>query len=222
MSARTTTPPPPPPASAAPARPSAPDAAPDRPDRETPRAERCRALAELTRHYLAARRTLLFWLGTALLGLGWTIAAPGIGYLLDGDLFGIAVGGVFLLIAAALMVPTALALGGAAREDLRTRAALHAWAALDRDPRTRAQWHAPERALLLALPALLVCCAGPVLGAATVATGLHEHLTYPVAFGLAGILTVCGALALAKAADYYRLVVRELGPPARPKGGAHR
>ncbi|MFH8366178.1 hypothetical protein [Streptomyces sp. NPDC018031] len=209
MSARTTTPPPP--------LPSAPGPASAWTDRQTLRAERSRALADLSRHYLDGRRTMLLWLVTGLLGLGWAIAAPGVEYLLEGDLFGTALGGALLLIAVVLMVPSVLALGGAVREDLRTRGVLHGWARLDRDPVARAAWHAPARALFLALPALGVCCTGLVLGAVTAADGTH-----PVLLGLCGILTACGALGMVKALDYYRLVARELSVPARPAGGAHR
>ncbi|MFF8813235.1 hypothetical protein [Streptomyces pactum] len=192
------------------------------PGREALRAARSRALAELAGHHLAERRTLLLWLGTALLVVGWLLAVPGVGYLADGDVFGAAAGGGCLLLAGALAAPSALALGQAAREDLRARAELRRWALLDRDPDRRAHWYVPRQARLLVLSALAVCGGGLALGLTAALSGPPGVLSFPAALGLGAVLAVMGGAGLLKAADFYRLVIRELGPPARPRGGAHR
>ncbi|MFC0600478.1 hypothetical protein [Streptomyces palmae] len=188
--------------------------------------ERTQALEVLVPRYLARGRTLLLWLLTGVLGLGWTIASPGVGHLLRGELFDLVLGGLMLLLAASLLIPGTLVLGGAIREDIRVRDLLHRWAALHRQPpqappeapyeqqqgRARPRWHAPGSALFLLLPSLLLCCTGALMVTTGLGRLLHGHAVPVLGLGLAGILAGGGALGLAKAIDYYRLVARELTP----------
>ncbi|KUJ70010.1 hypothetical protein ACZ90_06510 [Streptomyces albus subsp. albus] len=220
MTARSRAPLPPPPPL-----PQPPGAGADRASAEATAEERAQALEALVPRYLARGRTLLLWLLTGLLGLGWSIASPGLGHLLRGELFDLVLGGIMLLLAAALLIPGVLVLGGAIREDIRVRGLLHGWAALRRLPWEEQHgqwrepagpgWHAPGAALFLLLPSLLLCCTGVLLGTIGLSRLLHGHTVPAVGLGLAGILAAGGALGLAKAVDYYRLVARELAP-ARP------
>ncbi|MFK4182635.1 hypothetical protein ACI2L4_01235 [Streptomyces sparsogenes] len=187
---------------------AAPDAAaPPDADRADLLAERTEELRELTARYLARRRALLLWLATGLVAAGWAAAWAGWRYVAAGDVVSVALGVFLLALAAGLAVPSALAVASGARDDLEARERLRAWARSARDRDTLARWHSPGRALFWLLPSLVLCCFGSA-SAAMAAAGDGSALT----LGLAVLLAGTGALGMAKAVGYYRLVSRELTP----------
>lgn len=201
-----------------PSLPSPPDPAPDirsGPDRAGLLAERTEALRELVPWYLARRRALLFWLAAGLIAVGWAAAWAGSRYVGMGDVISVVLGVFFLAVSVGFVVPSALAVISGVRDDLEARERLRAWAGAARDRDSLAQWHSPGRALFWLLPSLLLCCFGSASAARAAAVDGSAR-----ALGCAVVLAGTGALGMAKAVGYYRLVTRELtpAPEADPEG----
>ncbi|MDX3226424.1 hypothetical protein [Streptomyces sp. ME19-01-6] len=188
---------PPPPPGPAPDRPS-------RPDRAAHLAERAEALRELVPSYLARRRALLLWLAAGLIAVGWAAIWVGCRYVAMGDVVSVVLGVFCLALAVGLVVPSTLAVASGVREDLEARERLLAWAGSARDRDSLARWHSPGRALFWLLPSLVLCCFGSASAAMAAVDGSARAL------GFALLAGGTGALGMAKAVGYYRLVSREL------------
>ncbi|MEU0808839.1 hypothetical protein [Streptomyces sp. NPDC005970] len=185
------------------------------PDHADLLAEREEALRELVPWYLGRRRALLFWLAAGLISVGWVAAWAGSRYVGMGDVVSVVLGVFFLAVAVGFVVPTTLAMTSGVRDDLEARERLRAWAGAGRDRDSLARWHSPGRALFWLLPSLLLCCFGSASAARAAAVDGSVR-----ALGCAVVLAGTGALGMAKAVGYYRLVTRELtpAPEADPEG----
>lgn len=196
--------------------PSPPDPASGRPSPPAGRAdrlaERAETLRELVPSYLARRRALLLWLAAGLVATGWAAIWAGCRYVVMDDVVSVVVGAFFLAVAVGLVVPSTLAVASGVRDDLEARERLRAWAGSARDRDSLARWHSPGRALFWLLPSLVLCCFGAASTAAAAADGSARAL------GFALVAAGTGALGMAKAVGYYRLVSRELTPaPEEPE-----
>jgi hypothetical protein len=169
-------------------------------------AERTEALRELVPPYLARRRALLLWLAAGLIEVGWAAIWLGCRYVAMGDAVSVVLGAFCLAVAVGLVVPSALAVTSAVRDDLEARERLRAWARSARDRDSLARWHSPGRALFWLLPSLVLCC----FGAASAAVAAMDGSARALGFALVAAGT--GALGMAKAVGYYRLVSRQLTP----------
>ncbi|MDW6060655.1 hypothetical protein SAZ11_24940 [Streptomyces sp. FXJ1.4098] len=196
--------------------PSPPDPASGRPSPPAGRAdrlaERAEVLRELVPSYLARRRALLLWLAAGLVATGWAAIWVGCRYVVMDDVVSVVVGAFFLAVAVGLVVPSTLAVASGVRDDLEARERLRAWAGSARDRDSLALWHSPGRALFWLLPSLVLCCFGAASTAVAAADGSARAL------GFALVAAGTGALGMAKAVGYYRLVSRELTPaPGEPE-----
>jgi hypothetical protein len=175
--------------------------------------DRARAMGALARWYLAPHRALLLWLATTVFALGWALAVSGYEFLVTGEAVEHVLGVIFLGLALGATVPSSLGVASGIRRDVSVGARLRDWADLDRDPQTLPRWRVPGSALLWLLPSIVLCCLGPALGASA-AVSDDDAENIGMIMGIAVVFATAGALGMAKAIGYYRLVRRELLPPA--------
>ncbi|MEU4890815.1 hypothetical protein AB0B12_41300 [Streptomyces sp. NPDC044780] len=202
--------------------PSPPPAPDERPwnDRAGLLDERARAMGALARWYLAPHRALLLWLSTLVFALGWTLAVSGFQFLVQGEIIEHILGVIFLGLALGATVPSSLGVISGIRRDVFVGACLRDWAELERDPGTLPHWRVSGGALLWLGPSIVLACLGLVLGGSAVFSDIDTESFGTVA-GIGIVFAMAGALGMAKAIDYYRLVSRELAPETgAPETGA--
>ncbi|MFF2522013.1 hypothetical protein [Streptomyces liangshanensis] len=186
-------------------------------------AERDATVLALARRALAVRRLLLLWAAAAVAVLGWAAVGLAVRSIEDGGL-GLLNGLVALVLAAALLISAAVALGLWVRRDRDVRDRLDAWAFLGPEPVTDQRVRAHGRSVLWLLPSVCLCLAGTavaVRAAARMDTVTLSATAY--ALGLGGTLLVTGLLGLVRSLGHQRWAGRLLDPvPVRGGGGAHR
>ncbi|WP_432047716.1 hypothetical protein [Streptomyces asiaticus] len=179
---------------------------------------RARAMGALARWYLAPHRALLLWLSTLVFALGWSLAVSGFQFLVKGEIIEHVLGVIFLGLALGATVPSSLGVVSGIRSDVFVGACLRDWAELERDPRTLPHWRVSGGALLWLGPSIVLACLGLALGGFAVFSDVGTESVGTVA-GIGLVFAAAGALGMAKAIDYYRLVGRELRPLRSDTGG---
>lgn len=175
--------------------------------------ERARAMGTLARWYLAPHRALLLWLSALVFALGWTLAVSGFQFLVKGEIVEHVLGVIFLGLALGATVPSSLGVASGIRRDVFVGACLRDWAELERDPETLPHWRVSGGALLWLGPSIVLACLGLALGGFAFFSDIGTESFGTVA-GIGVVFAAAGALGMAKAIDYYRLVSRELRPGA--------
>ncbi|MFD8331742.1 hypothetical protein ACFV42_03625 [Streptomyces solisilvae] len=173
--------------------------------------ERARAMGTLARWYLAPHRALLLWLSTLIFALGWSLAVSGFQFLVKGEIVEHILGVIFLGLALGATVPSSLGVASGIRRDVFVGACLRDWAELERDPQTLPHWRVSGGALLWLGPSIVLACLGLALGGFAFFSDISTESFGTVA-GIGIVFAAAGALGMAKAIDYYRLVRRELRP----------
>ncbi|MGW0547111.1 hypothetical protein [Streptomyces altiplanensis] len=177
------------------------------------RADRARAMDELTARGLGPGRLVRFWLLVGGAALGWgTVGAALNAFEGPGDPLTAFFAAVFGAIGLGGVVACWIFLGMGVRRDRTIRQLLVGWAAVGREhgfPATR--WRVPGLSLAWLLSSLVVCGLGlwSSFGfAVTARPGTETYTDAVFFFGLGFILWVAGLIGAAKAVGHYRWAVR--------------
>ncbi|MGW0398648.1 hypothetical protein ACWD0E_12535 [Streptomyces sp. NPDC003002] len=183
------------------------------------RADRARFLRELGRRDLGPGRLLLLWAVSAVFALGWSFVGMALMAVEQGGGLSVyALGLVFAVLGAGVLVPAGFWFAWGARRDRQVRRLLWAWAEADRDPAADRRVRAPGRSLAWLLASYGLGAAGlwvsfGVAGSARPGEETYGEVAY--CMGLALILWITGLLGAGKAGAHYRWAVRAFrGPTA--------
>ncbi|MGW7195375.1 hypothetical protein [Streptomyces chryseus] len=192
------------------------------PGPEAMRADRARALDELTARGLGPGRLVRFWLlvGGAVLGWG-TVGAALRAFEGPGDPLTAVFVAAFGALGLAGVVTCWIFLGMGVRRDRTIRQLLAGWARVGRDHGfSAAPWRVPGLSLAWLLSSAVVCGLGlwSSLGfAVTARPGSDTYVDAVFFIGLGVILWVAGLIGAAKAVGHYRWAVR-VGPAGGAQG----
>ncbi|GAA2940643.1 hypothetical protein [Streptomyces enissocaesilis] len=186
------------------------------------RADRARAMDELTARGLGPGRLVRFWLLVGGAALGWGMAGTALdAFEGPGDPLTALLAAVFGAVGLGGVVTCWTFLGAGARRDRTTRQLLADWAAVGRAHGfSAARWRVPGLSLAWLLSSLVVCGLGLWSSLGFAVTARPGTETYTDAFfftGLGVVLWGAGLLGAAKAVGHHRWAVR-VGPVGETGG----
>ncbi|WP_434595160.1 hypothetical protein [Streptomyces sp. A5-4] len=192
------------------------------PDRDAMRADRGRAMDELSRRYLGPGRLAGFWGLVAGVLAGWGVVGVALqAFVGVTDPITVTLGAAVGAVGLAGMVTAGIFLGVSVRRDRAIRSLLVEWAAVGEGHGgfgDDARWRAPGLSLAWMLPSLLMCGLGLWASfgfAAGARAGADTYADAAFFIGLGALLWVAGLIGAAKAVRHYRWALRGLARAVR-------